>query len=134
MNDNIEKLIFDTDVLIYKIDELTKPDNSQQLDELKKKINIFSQRSKRMKEEFASLTENNNELKSFSDINWMSLISVPYDNAVDLLTTWSTNGMTMHTRKDKPGAMVKFVFNFLEAREKQLHSKQLETTVQYENN
>ncbi|KAK0178619.1 hypothetical protein PV327_007495 [Microctonus hyperodae] len=132
LSKNINKLVTDKECLVSElkstsklIDKCTTDKHVEDFTKLSQKINQFFDGMKQMMEKFNTLNNNNEELRSFSDINWMNEISAPYDKALDLLKEWNAEN---HVQPDKPCAMVKLIFEFLANWDKQLSSSQFVET------
>ncbi|KAK0091947.1 hypothetical protein PV326_002485 [Microctonus aethiopoides] len=132
LNKNINKLIEDKKCLVSELESTSKlvkkctiNEYVQDFKKLSQKINQFFDGMKQMMEKFNTLNSDNEELRNFSDINWMNEISAPYDKALDLLKEWNAEN---HIQRDKPCAMVKLIFEFLANWDKQLSSLQFVET------
>lgn len=136
LNKNINKLIEDKKCLVSKLEstsklvkECTINKYAQDFKKLSQKMNQFFDGMKQMMEKFNTLNSDNEELRCFSDINWMNEISAPYDKALDLLKELNAEN---HVQRDKPCAMVKLIFEFLANWDKQLSSLQFVETRRYD--
>ncbi|XP_034942243.1 inhibitor of nuclear factor kappa-B kinase subunit beta [Chelonus insularis] len=96
--------------------------STSNLEELKNNVMKLVEGTKTVKEKLNSLTEKNNKLKSFSDIDWMSDLTENYETALTIIKTWQTED---RNQQQSPLKMVTTIFKFTESLHRRLTNPQL---------